>query len=182
MRSNSPRLWLQSDSSTVGSKKAYSVCSRRRPRDQLKYEDFVAMSRRTGGAVGHVHSRHGRRRLPRTHYDFGGRYRLGAWFQIAFLGGSQANRPFWQADGERPAPYRSTLLPRINTDKAAMVAADRGEVMPLLREGALKPLMDSTSRWKGGRPTPTGEMYSSNILANCGWSLDARGRTRPETL
>ncbi|MDU0961255.1 MAG: zinc-binding dehydrogenase, partial [Bradyrhizobium sp.] len=38
----------------------------------------------------------------------------------------------------------STLRPRSNADKAAMVAAIEAKVMPLLREGRIKPLMDST--------------------------------------
>ena len=38
----------------------------------------------------------------------------------------------------------STLRPRTNADKAAMVAAIEAKVMPLLREGKVKPLMDST--------------------------------------
>ena len=38
----------------------------------------------------------------------------------------------------------STLRPRSNADKAAMVAAIEAKVMPLLREGRVKPLMDST--------------------------------------
>src|SRR5438132_751419 len=37
----------------------------------------------------------------------------------------------------------STLRPRTNADKAAMVAAIEAKVMPLLREGRVKPLMDS---------------------------------------
>ena len=38
----------------------------------------------------------------------------------------------------------STLRPRSNADKAAMVATIEARVMPLLREGRVKPLMDST--------------------------------------
>ena len=38
----------------------------------------------------------------------------------------------------------STLRPRSNADKAAMVAAIEAKVMPLLREGRVKPLMDSS--------------------------------------
>jgi putative PIG3 family NAD(P)H quinone oxidoreductase len=38
----------------------------------------------------------------------------------------------------------STLRPRTNADKAAMVAAIEAKVMPLLREGKVKPVMDST--------------------------------------
>jgi NADPH2:quinone reductase len=38
----------------------------------------------------------------------------------------------------------STLRPRSNADKAAMVAAIEERVMPLLRQGRIKPLIDST--------------------------------------
>ncbi len=38
----------------------------------------------------------------------------------------------------------STLRPRSNADKATMVAAIEAKVMPFLREGRIKPLMDST--------------------------------------
>ncbi|TKW79204.1 MAG: NAD(P)H-quinone oxidoreductase [Bradyrhizobium icense] len=38
----------------------------------------------------------------------------------------------------------STLRPRTNADKAAMVAAIEAKVMPLLRDGKVKPVMDST--------------------------------------
>src|SRR5207237_282338 len=38
----------------------------------------------------------------------------------------------------------STLRPRTNADKAAMVAAIEAKVMPLIRDGRVKPLMDST--------------------------------------
>jgi NADPH2:quinone reductase len=38
----------------------------------------------------------------------------------------------------------STLRPRSDADKAAMVAAIEERVMPLLRQGRIKPLIDST--------------------------------------
>jgi NADPH:quinone reductase-like Zn-dependent oxidoreductase len=45
---------------------------------------------------------------------------------------------------KRLAHTGSTLRPRSNADKAAMVAAIEAKVMPLLREGRIKPVMDST--------------------------------------
>jgi NADPH2:quinone reductase len=64
--------------------------------------------------------------------------------QIAFLGGPKANVNFSKLMVKRLHHTGSTLRPRSNTDKAAMVAAIEAKVMPLLREGRVKPLMDST--------------------------------------
>src|SRR6266850_1119558 len=68
----------------------------------------------------------------------------GAVVQIAFLGGPKANVNFAKLMVKRLHHTGSTLRPRTNTDKAAMVAAIEAKVMPLLREGRVKPLMDST--------------------------------------
>jgi len=64
--------------------------------------------------------------------------------QIAFLGGPKANVNFARLMVKRLHHTGSTLRPRSNADKAAMVAAIEAKVMPLLREGRVKPLMDST--------------------------------------
>ena len=64
--------------------------------------------------------------------------------QIAFLGGPKANANFAKLTVKRLHHTGSTLRPRSNTDKAAMVAAIEAKVMPLLREGRIKPLIDST--------------------------------------
>jgi NADPH:quinone reductase len=64
--------------------------------------------------------------------------------QIAFLGGAKANVNFTKLMVKRLRHTGSTLRPRSNADKAAMVAAIEARVMPLLREGRVKPLMDST--------------------------------------
>src|SRR3954469_396662 len=64
--------------------------------------------------------------------------------QIAFLGSPKANVNFAKLMVKRLHHTGSTLRPRSNTDKAAMVAAIEARVMPLLREGRVKPLMDST--------------------------------------
>jgi putative PIG3 family NAD(P)H quinone oxidoreductase len=64
--------------------------------------------------------------------------------QIAFLGGAKANVNFTKLMTKRLHHTGSTLRPRSNADKAAMVAAIEAKVMPLLREGRIKPLMDST--------------------------------------
>ena len=64
--------------------------------------------------------------------------------QIAFLGGPKANVNFAKLMVKRLQHTGSTLRPRSNADKAAMVAAIEAKVMPLLRQGSIKPLMDST--------------------------------------
>jgi NADPH:quinone reductase len=64
--------------------------------------------------------------------------------QIAFLGGAKANVNFTKLMVKRLHHTGSTLRPRSNADKAAMVAAIEARVMPLLREGRIKPLIDSS--------------------------------------
>ena len=64
--------------------------------------------------------------------------------QIAVLGGAKATVNLARLMVKRLHHTGSTLRPRSNADKAAMVAAIEAKVMPLLREGRVKPLMDST--------------------------------------
>jgi NADPH2:quinone reductase len=65
--------------------------------------------------------------------------------QIAFLSNTpKATANFSKLMVKRLTHSGSTLRPRTNADKAAMVAAIEAKVMPLLREGKVKPLMDST--------------------------------------
>jgi putative PIG3 family NAD(P)H quinone oxidoreductase len=64
--------------------------------------------------------------------------------QIAFLGAPKATVNFTKLMIKRLAHTGSTLRPRSNADKAAMVTAIEAKVMPLLREGRIKPVMDST--------------------------------------
>ena len=64
--------------------------------------------------------------------------------QIATLGGVKATVNIAKVMVKRLHHTGSTLRPRTNADKAAMVAAIEARVMPLLREGRVKPLMDST--------------------------------------
>ena len=65
--------------------------------------------------------------------------------QIAFLSGTpKATANFSKLMIKRLHHTGSTLRPRSNADKAAMVAAIEAKVLPLLREGRVKPLMDST--------------------------------------
>ena len=64
--------------------------------------------------------------------------------QIAFLGGPKATVNFARLMVKRLHHTGSTLRPRSNADKAAMVTAIEAKVMPLIRAGKVKPLMDST--------------------------------------
>jgi NADPH2:quinone reductase len=63
--------------------------------------------------------------------------------QIAFLGGFKATVNFTRLMVKRLTHTGSTLRPRTNADKARMVAAIEDKVMPLIRAGRIKPLMDS---------------------------------------
>jgi len=63
--------------------------------------------------------------------------------QIATLGGAKVTVNVARLMVKRLHHTGSTLRPRSNADKAAMVAAIETKVMPLLREGRIKPLMDS---------------------------------------
>ncbi len=65
--------------------------------------------------------------------------------QIAFLSGQpKSNANFSKLMVKRLHHTGSTLRPRSNADKAAMVSAIEAKVMPLLREGRVKPVMDSS--------------------------------------
>ena len=64
--------------------------------------------------------------------------------QIATLNGPKITANIAKVMVKRLTHTGSTLRPRSNADKAAMVAAIEQKVMPLLREGRIKPVMDST--------------------------------------
>jgi NADPH:quinone reductase len=64
--------------------------------------------------------------------------------QIAFLGGPKATVNFAKLMIKRLTHTGSTLRPRSVADKAAMVEAISAKVLPLLRAGRIKPLIDST--------------------------------------
>lgn len=64
--------------------------------------------------------------------------------QIATLNGPKVSVNIAKVMVKRLTHTGSTLRPRSNADKAAMVAAIEQKVMPLLREGRVKPLMDSS--------------------------------------
>jgi NADPH:quinone reductase len=131
---------------TVGSKEKADACVRLGADHAINYktEDFVAeVKTATAGAGANVI-------LDMVGGDYIERnYEAaavdGRVVQIAFLSGSpKAVANFAKLMVKRLTHTGSTLRPRSNTDKAAMVAAIEAKVMPLLREGRLKPLMDST--------------------------------------
>jgi putative PIG3 family NAD(P)H quinone oxidoreductase len=64
--------------------------------------------------------------------------------QIAVLGGANATINAAKIMMKRLHYTGSTLRPRSNADKAAMVAAIEAKVLPLLAAGKVKPLMDSS--------------------------------------
>jgi len=64
--------------------------------------------------------------------------------QIAVLSGPKATVNFAKLMVKRLHHTGSTLRPRTNADKAAMVAAIEAKVLPLFRAGKVKPLIDST--------------------------------------
>jgi putative PIG3 family NAD(P)H quinone oxidoreductase len=64
--------------------------------------------------------------------------------QIATLGGAKVTVNIAKVMVKRLIHTGSTLRPRSNADKAAMVAAIEAKVMPLIGEGRVKPVMDRT--------------------------------------
>jgi len=130
---------------TVGGADKAEACLRLGADRAINYknEDFVAeVKAATGGAGANVI-------LDMVGGDYIGRNYDAAAFdgrivQIAFLGGPKSTVNFTKLMVKRLTHTGSTLRPRSNTDKAAMVAAIEAAVMPLLRDGRIKPLMDST--------------------------------------
>jgi NADPH2:quinone reductase len=130
---------------TVGSKEKASACLKLGADHAINYktEDFVAAVKSATSGTG-----------PDVILDMvGGDYIErnydaaaidGRIVQIALLGGPKATVNFAKLMVKRLHHTGSTLRPRSNADKAAMVAAIEAKVMPLLREGRVKPLIDST--------------------------------------
>src|SRR6202012_869268 len=130
---------------TVGSKDKADACLKLGADHAINYktEDFVAASKSLTAGTG-----------PNVILDMvGGDYvernyeaaaADGRIVQIATLGGAKITANIARLMVKRLHHTGSTLRPRSNADKAAMVAAIEAKVMPLLREGRIKPLMDST--------------------------------------
>lgn len=131
---------------TVGSKEKADACLKLGADHAINYktEDFVeAVKKATDGTGANVI-------LDMVGGDYIDRnYEAaaveGRIVQIAFLAGTpKASANFAKLMVKRLHHTGSTLRPRSNADKAAIVAAIEAKVMPLLREGRIKPLMDST--------------------------------------
>lgn len=131
---------------TVGSQDKADACLKLGADNAVNYktEDFVeAVKKATGGAGADVIlDMVGGDYIDRN-YDAAAVE--GRIVQIAFLSGTpKASANFAKLMVKRLHHTGSTLRPRSNADKAAMVAAIEAKVLPLLREGRVKPLMDST--------------------------------------
>jgi NADPH2:quinone reductase len=130
---------------TVGSKAKADACLKLGADRAINYktEDFVAeVKTATDGAGANVTLDMVGGDYIERNYDAAAVD--GRIVQIAFLGGPKATVNFAKLMVKRLHHTGSTLRPRTNADKAAMVAAIEAKVMPLLREGRVKPLMDST--------------------------------------
>jgi NADPH:quinone reductase len=130
---------------TVGSKEKADACLKLGADHAINYktEDFVAaVKQATGGAgVNVILDMVGGDYVERN-YDAAAVD--GRIVQIAVLGGAKATVNVTRIMVKRLIHTGSTLRPRSNADKAAMVAAIEAKVMPLFREGRIKPLIDST--------------------------------------
>jgi NADPH2:quinone reductase len=130
---------------TVGSKDKADACRKLGADHAINYktEDFVAaVKAATAGAGANlildmVGGEYVDRNYDAAAVD-------GRIVQIALLGGPKATVNISKLMVKRLHHTGSTLRPRSNADKAAMVAAIEARVMPLLRDGRVKPLMDST--------------------------------------
>jgi NADPH:quinone reductase len=130
---------------TVGSKDKADACIKLGAFSAINYktEDFVAeVKAATNGAGADVILDMVGGDYVERNYDAAAID--GRVVQIALLGGPKATVNLARLMVKRLHHTGSTLRPRSNADKAAMVAAIEAKVMPLLREGRIKPLMDST--------------------------------------
>ncbi|MGJ4897013.1 NAD(P)H-quinone oxidoreductase [Bradyrhizobium oligotrophicum] len=130
---------------TVGSQDKADACVKLGADRAINYktEDFVAVVKEATGGKGAnvILDMVGGDYIERN-YDAAATD--GRIVQIAFLASPKASVNFVKLMVKRLTHTGSTLRPRSNADKAAMVAAIEAKVMPFLREGRIKPLMDST--------------------------------------
>lgn len=130
---------------TVGSQDKADACVKLGADRAINYktEDFVAVVKEaTGGSGANVILDMVGGEYIERNYDAAAID--GRIVQIAFLSSPKASVNFVKLMVKRLTHTGSTLRPRSNADKAAMVAAIEAKVMPFLREGRIKPLMDST--------------------------------------
>jgi len=102
--------------------------------------------------------------------------------QIALLGGGKATINVGKLMMKRLNHTGSTLRPRSNADKAAMVAAIEAKVMPLFREGRIKPLMDSSFPLEKAADAHRRMETSEHIGKICVGGLTHQPEGQPETL
>jgi putative PIG3 family NAD(P)H quinone oxidoreductase len=131
---------------TVGAKDKADACLKLGADRAINYknEDFVeATKKATGGAGANVIlDMVGGDYIDRN-YDAAAVD--GRIVQIAFLSNApKATANFTKLMVKRLIHTGSTLRPRTNADKAAMVSAIEAKMMPFLREGRIKPVMDSS--------------------------------------
>jgi NADPH2:quinone reductase len=131
---------------TVGAKDKADACLKLGADHAINYknEDFVeATKKATGGAGANVIlDMVGGDYIDRN-YDAAAVD--GRIVQIAFLSNApKATANFTKLMVKRLIHTGSTLRPRTNADKAAMVSAIEAKMMPFLREGRIKPVMDSS--------------------------------------
>src|SRR5256714_6616456 len=130
---------------TVGSKEKADACLKLGADRAVNYktDDFVAEAKNaTDGAGANVILDMVGGDYIERNYDAAAVE--GRVVQIAFLSGPKASVNFARLMVKRLHHTGSTLRPRSNADKAAMVAAIEAKGMPLLRDGRVKPLIDST--------------------------------------
>jgi NADPH2:quinone reductase len=130
---------------TVGSQDKADACLKLGADHAINYKtaDFVAATREiTGGTgVNLILDMVGGEYIEKNHDAAAIDGRI---VQIAFLGGPKATVNFAKLMMKRLHHTGSTLRPRSAEDKAAMVSAIEAKVMPLIRAGKVKPLMDSS--------------------------------------
>jgi NADPH:quinone reductase len=130
---------------TVGSQDKADACLKLGADHAINYktQDFVAEAKAVTGNTGVdvILDMVGGDYIDRN-YDaatVGGRI-----VQIAFLGSPKATVNFTKLTVKRLTHTGSTLRPRSVQDKAAMVEAITAKVLPLIQQGRVKPLIDST--------------------------------------
>jgi NADPH2:quinone reductase len=129
---------------TVGSKDKADACLKLGADHAINYktDDFVASAKAlTSGGPNVILDMVGGDYIERNYEAAAVDGRI---VQIATLGGAKFTANVARLMVKRLHHTGSTLRPRSNADKAAMVTAIEAKVMPLLREGRIKPLMDST--------------------------------------
>jgi NADPH:quinone reductase len=130
---------------TVGSQDKADACLKLGADHTINYKtaDFVAATREITGGTGvnlildMVGGEYIEKNYDAAAID-------GRIVQIAFLGGLKATVNFAKLMMKRLHHTGSTLRPRSPEDKDAMVSAIEAKVMPLIRAGKVKPLMDSS--------------------------------------